>query len=171
MTYQEQQKYSTPYNLPGITEIVYSAKPNQNSRNNLLRITYSEQQKYSTPYNLVRIARFYLVQLVIQSSTRYKNTTRVITFASLLLNIFFCVDVTIVYFFGVTFISHQTQRISSPQLSWFFLQVFHGIPTDFLPVGRTQRQNMSINCKESQKKSKELKSNEAFCRQRISEYR
>ena len=45
----------------------------------------------------------------------------------------FCVDVTTGCFFGYTFISHHTQHISSPRLAWFFLLVFHGIPTDFLP--------------------------------------
>ena len=61
------------------------------SRNVLLRyllgehqkypcIIYSEQQKYPTPYNLLRIARFSSVQLAIPSSTRYKNTARVVTF-------------------------------------------------------------------------------------------
>ena len=50
-----------------------------NSRNSLLCITHSEQQKHSTPYNVLHIARFYSVQVTISSSTRYKNTTRVVT--------------------------------------------------------------------------------------------
>ena len=54
--------------------------------------------------------------------------------ASLLLSAFFYGDVTAGCFFGYTFISHHTQHISSPRLAWFFLLVFHGIPTDFLPL-------------------------------------
>ena len=55
-----------------------------------------------------------------------------------LISIIFCVDVTFRCFFGNTFISHHAQHIASPRLSWFFLLVFHGIPTYFLPRGATK---------------------------------
>lgn len=102
MRYVEWQKCYTHFNLLGIAEVLYtvqynllgivecsirynlsetvdmflSMQPTRNSKNVLIDITYSEQQKYATRYKLFGIAHFYLVQLAIPSSTRYKNTTK-----------------------------------------------------------------------------------------------
>ena len=70
-------------------------------------------------YNLLRIARFHLVQLVITSSTRYKNTTRIVTFqgTSLGHKQFFVAVVK-------TSLKYNTLKIQFMHLGSFFSQLF-----------------------------------------------
>ena len=91
---QSTQKQSTQKQSTGNSRNSLLRITTRNSKNILLRRTYPEQQKQPTPYNLLGIAKIFYsgeptpysqVLLGIAGytpgSTRYKNTTRVVTSA------------------------------------------------------------------------------------------